>query len=404
MDLKWLNELIQELPKTSASRRNLIEIAGYPRWENVNSNLLAFYFDEKEEHGFGRLFINSLIDLCETKFINNFDRELFDSEFSVDREVVTSNGRRIDIVINEDSEDSNEEDSASWSIIIENKIDAKLYNKLNDYWNLINNKRYGIVLSVENVTIDSEYDGKYVNILHKELIDKVQNNLTEYYLESDDRHLLFLKEYISNVRSYYKNKTETMELNESIKLFNENKKNIEEFKKMDIKLLKWISEIVFPIFRNVGFSPSSTKTSSKYKHFQADKNLEGLNNELKENLDYTNKFRCWINLSQLRYESIFIASFELYGKENTRYGDRLKSVLQTKNVFTDFIKEGTNGSSSSGYQHILKIDLPIKGENGFDVELKETICKNIFKSNVLNTVVLELKTIIEEEKHLTQQT
>ena len=63
MNFEWINKLISELPETSVARKNLIEIAGYPKWENVNSNLLAFYFDEKEEHGFNRLFLNSLLDL-----------------------------------------------------------------------------------------------------------------------------------------------------------------------------------------------------------------------------------------------------------------------------------------------------------------------------------------------------
>lgn len=56
LDFSWLTDLVNALPATTKRRKNIIEIAGYPNWENVNSNLLAFYFDENEEHGLSRLF------------------------------------------------------------------------------------------------------------------------------------------------------------------------------------------------------------------------------------------------------------------------------------------------------------------------------------------------------------
>lgn len=42
----WLNDLVQELPTIQTTKKNLIQIAGYPNRENVNSNFLAFYFNE----------------------------------------------------------------------------------------------------------------------------------------------------------------------------------------------------------------------------------------------------------------------------------------------------------------------------------------------------------------------
>ena len=96
MNLNWINKLIKELPEISPVKKNLIEIAGYPKWENVNSNLLAFYFDEKEEHGFNRLFLNSLIDLYESKINVEIERELFEelditAEFKLMRPLFTIN-------------------------------------------------------------------------------------------------------------------------------------------------------------------------------------------------------------------------------------------------------------------------------------------------------------------------
>ena len=39
----------------------LMEIAGFPRWENVYSNILAFLLDSEQVHGFGHLFIRSIM-------------------------------------------------------------------------------------------------------------------------------------------------------------------------------------------------------------------------------------------------------------------------------------------------------------------------------------------------------
>ena len=39
----------------------LMEIAGFPRWENVYSNILAFLLNSEQVHGFGPLFIHSIM-------------------------------------------------------------------------------------------------------------------------------------------------------------------------------------------------------------------------------------------------------------------------------------------------------------------------------------------------------
>ena len=39
----------------------LMQIAGFPNWENVYSNILAFFLDTNQDHGFGPLFIRSIL-------------------------------------------------------------------------------------------------------------------------------------------------------------------------------------------------------------------------------------------------------------------------------------------------------------------------------------------------------
>lgn len=60
---EWLNNIFDKLATAKKRRNNLLDIAGFPRSEYVNSNILAFYFDEQEEHNLKRLFLDSLLEL-----------------------------------------------------------------------------------------------------------------------------------------------------------------------------------------------------------------------------------------------------------------------------------------------------------------------------------------------------
>lgn len=403
MDFEWINKLISNLPETSVTRKNLIEIAGYPKWENVNSNLLAFYFDEKEEHGFNRLFLSSLLDLYEVKEGVEIQRELFETDFTVDRDVPTNKGGRIDIVIRDESIENDESENSSWSIIVENKLFADLYNNLTEYWESIDSEsKFGVVLSVNPIKIDRKLkkrNVKFINILHKELVEKVMQNLSDYYLESNDLHLLYLKEYIMNIKSYYRDNNKIKEMDTALKLFHENKQDIEIFKNKDMDLLKHISRIVFNIFEDMGFPPYSRKDSSKSKHFQIKDDYSKLSQTLQDNIDIAKKFRFWINLGRLRYDDTFKAIFELHGSKNTIYGDSLKNKLDEENLFTNNILKGGGGKSGSGYQHILNISLPLGdfSEVGFDIRLKEIVQNELFNNGLIDKTILELKNIIETE-------
>ncbi len=407
MNIDWINELIDLFPETSTGRKNLIAIAGYPKWEIVNSNLMAFYFDEKEEHGFSRLFINSLLDIYDSKKMTiPLPREIFETDFSVEREVSTNSGGRIDILIREEveSEDDNDEPTSNWAIIIENKLFASLYNNLNDYWKSVNSdNKLIVVLSLTFIDKPKEIENKkinFINITHRELIDKVKQNLSDFYLDSDDRHLLFLKEYISNVNSFYIDKKDTMKMDTTLQLFHSKKEDIEEFKKVDLELLKYVSKSVFNIMTEVGFPPYSTKDSSKSKHFYVNAESENLNPTLKDNIEFVKKFRFWINLSRLRYCGTFAGYFELWGVNNTKYGDELKLHLSEMQIFTENVQLGTSGRSGGGYQHIYNISIPIGDltNKTFDNQLRTALQDCFFNhsNNFIENAVLSFKKLIEK--------
>lgn len=390
MNFDWLSELVKKFPDIPETRKNFIEIAGYPKRENVNSNLLAFYFDEKEEHGFKRLFLDSLLDIYERKLNNEswFKREVFETDFLVAREATTDKKGRIDLVLMEKTEE--ETVIPSWSIIIENKLFADLYNDLGDYWNSTNSEqKIGIVLSVnsENLT-EKEH---YVNILHKEFVAKIQSNLSRVYLESDDRHLLFLKEYISNINSYYEDKNEVQKMDKALESFHKHKEEIGKLKEMDVKLLKHVSDKVVNVFEKLGFSSFSATKLSRGKHFYVNEEPNLKNVTLEDNLEIAKSFRFWINLGELRDSGVFIGTFELWD-ENTTYGDELKKRLEPIKGVKE-LSIGTGGKSGGNYQHIYYFEKLIEDLScGLEDRLNALVTELELEKQI-NKAIEELKNI-----------
>jgi hypothetical protein len=119
-------------------RETFFDICDYPHYENVISNVVAFFFDPVKGHGLGTLCIEALIQVIEPETYG------IDGFWEVDREVRTDNGNYIDIVLR----------SESSVIVIENKIYASVYNDLQDYIGFIQRtnkgkKVYGVVLCLQ---------------------------------------------------------------------------------------------------------------------------------------------------------------------------------------------------------------------------------------------------------------
>lgn len=92
-----------------------MEIAGYPHYENVCSNILAFYLQPDAAHGLSDLCLKALLSLA------SVNETL--SNVTVEREVTTHAGNRIDLLIQSDTH----------LIAIENKIYHSVVNPLQDY-------------------------------------------------------------------------------------------------------------------------------------------------------------------------------------------------------------------------------------------------------------------------------
>ena len=101
MNLTTLQEFLDtaEIPVIEPKPLTFLEIAKQPHYENVLSNIYAFFFDVNAEHGFKELFISTLValrmkklGLTSSKFEGFYD-------FNIETEYFTKKRGRIDILL-----------------------------------------------------------------------------------------------------------------------------------------------------------------------------------------------------------------------------------------------------------------------------------------------------------------
>ena len=106
----------------------MMEIAKFPHWENVFSNILEFLLDTEQVHGFGPLFIRSIMAIYSSRCPDGWPKKGLDPESvqateKVERETSTATNNRIDILI----------ECEDFVVCIENKIWSGLHNDLGEY-------------------------------------------------------------------------------------------------------------------------------------------------------------------------------------------------------------------------------------------------------------------------------
>lgn len=185
-DYEHLIALFEQLPQIETRQRSFISICGFPHYERVASNILAFFFDTTREHKFGNLFVKSLLETLQIKTDNI---SLNHKSITEQR---TDTGRFIDILL---------VDSDS-SIVIENKIFANLYNELNDYYEFskikINANTYGVVLSLNPIKSENT---EYRFTTYEELFKTIRCNLGFYIEKANSKYLPFLFDFFDNIEN-----------------------------------------------------------------------------------------------------------------------------------------------------------------------------------------------------------
>jgi hypothetical protein len=221
MNIKALEDFLDSniIPKIKKRPKTFLGIAKQPHYENVMSNIYAFYFKVGEVHGMQDLFINSLIELIDESKLCNQKKVNEMTDFDVDTEVSTKKGGRIDLLLS----------SQDHAIIIENKVYHTLNNDLEDYWSstkvTANNEenKIGIVLSLNKLNVSHK---DFINITHVEFLKRVVLNLGSYLMDAKDKYVVFLKDFYQNSINLSKSEMDSKEL----KFYFDNQSKIIEVK------------------------------------------------------------------------------------------------------------------------------------------------------------------------------
>lgn len=167
--------------------KNIFSIGGRGHYENPISDVLAFFMDPTEEHGFGKLLLQSLCD-CVVK-----DSPLLELVTPPTREAVTEYGNRIDLIMEGDD----------WVLVVENKIRHSAVNPFKDYERYVDQsylekRAIYVLLSVKKETPPVGW----VNLTYDDFISHIKKNIGSYLIfATNNKWHVILREFILNIEN-----------------------------------------------------------------------------------------------------------------------------------------------------------------------------------------------------------
>lgn len=179
---EFLNE-IDKIAIDSNEPKNIFQICGFPHYEDVCSNILAFFFSSQKEHGLKDLFARALFDTIKIDF-----KEF--TTFNADTQIVTDHQNRIDILVTSDD----------YNIIIENKIYHLPNNPLDDYYKYVKDTYGGktIVVALGLKNLKFECDVEYKSITYTDFFTSLKKHLGNYISDINPKYSVFLYDFINN--------------------------------------------------------------------------------------------------------------------------------------------------------------------------------------------------------------
>jgi hypothetical protein len=164
-----------------------MEIAGYPHYENVCSNILAFYFQPDAPHSLSDLCLKALMSLA-----SDYEPQ---SNVTIEREVTTKAGNRIDILIQSDTH----------LIAIENKIYHSAVNPFDDYASFLQQQRSHrkltmFLLSLYPIVGDQKLHG-FIPIRYSDFFSKLRPLMGDYFVGANPKFLISLTDFIETIEN-----------------------------------------------------------------------------------------------------------------------------------------------------------------------------------------------------------
>lgn len=221
-------------------KRTFMEVAGYPHYENVCSNILKFYFDPANEHGLKDLVLNSLLQIVDKDFKLDTDFE----EIKIYREFKTVEHNRLDLLIL----------TENFAIGIENKIFHHLHNDLKDYNNIIISKCYNsrkpicIVLSLNKLTSQEDIEkvklNNFINVTYEQLFQNIKQGIGKYINNTNLSYINYLTDFIKSIENL---NPKTMENNALWTFFKNNSQTIQELTDSFNEYIKSLNQKIYQL-------------------------------------------------------------------------------------------------------------------------------------------------------------
>lgn len=187
-------------------RMNVFSISGFPNREIVSSNILAYFLDPANPHGLKDLLLRSLWELLKER---ETDRRSFPddvdlsncsvvTEYPAHGEGAGKGTKRIDILVKIDDR---------VAVIIENKVDAGLYNPLHIYRHQLESEGFTEPLTVvlhrsNDMAITAADDVNLgvslFDLSYDDFFDRILTGLGEASLNADLRSVDILHQFIDN--------------------------------------------------------------------------------------------------------------------------------------------------------------------------------------------------------------
>ncbi|MBF5027572.1 PD-(D/E)XK nuclease family protein [Planobacterium oryzisoli] len=233
----------RKINKIEVNAPTYMEIAGYPHFENVSSNILSFFLNTNQKHKLNDLVLKSLLQCIE-----GFDETAYRLKTNnIYREYGISNLKRIDILV----------ECPEMCVSIENKIFHWLHNDLEIYEADINRKFFGnktfhVVLSLKKENVI----GSFVSITYEEFFEKVKSNLGQYILKGESNYLAFLLDYMKTIENHFKME----EINKEMFAFlMDNSETITELQNEKVKLENSLYRTVNQLSQRINFEDPLVK-------------------------------------------------------------------------------------------------------------------------------------------------
>jgi hypothetical protein len=217
--VEQLREFLQVAQKlaTPVKEQTLFSLGGRGYYENPASDLLAFFLMPSAEHGFGPLFLKIFL---ECMGVDVHHRRL--EGVTVDREVATSQGNRIDLLVK----------GPDWVLLIENKVYHIQNNPFEDYeahTQIIRGcvQRHFAILSPEG---QSDAPAKWKPVSYKQYCAALRKAFAQAVFDFPySKWLIFAREFIIHFENELYNPMMTPE---QLSLVERHLPEVEQIKKM----------------------------------------------------------------------------------------------------------------------------------------------------------------------------